>query len=176
MPQNSSFITLDDKTPQISKGVWIAPGAFLIGDVEIGEDSSVFYNCVLRGDINSIRIGKRTNIQDNSTIHLADRFGVEIGDDVTVGHAAIIHACRIGDNVTIGMGAIVMDGAIIGSDSIVAAGALVPPGKEFPPGSLILGNPASVKRPLKTEEIEGNRKMAAKYCKVKDSLLEAHSK
>lgn len=164
-----------NKMPKIGERVFLAPGVKLIGDVEIGDDSSIFYNCVLRADINSIKIGKRTNIQDNSTIHLSDDYGVEIGNDVIVGHAAIIHACKIGNNVTIGMGAIVMDGAEISDNSIVAAGALVTPGKKFPPGVLIVGSPAVVKKELSTKQMEGNIKMADKYCKVKDELIKVHS-
>jgi carbonic anhydrase/acetyltransferase-like protein (isoleucine patch superfamily) len=172
--QTSQLYKYKDLYPHVGKKVFLAPGACLIGDVVIGDDSSVFYNCVLRADINSIRIGTRTNIQDNTVLHLADRFGVVIGNDVTIGHSAVIHACTIGDNTTIGMGAIIMDGAVIGANSIVGAGSLVPPGKVFPDGSLILGQPAQLKRNLTEDEIAANHKMALKYCLVKDELRMVH--
>ena len=152
--------------------MFVADGAFVIGQVTLKKNSSVFYNSVLRGDINSIEVGENTNVQDNCTFHVSDRFGVVLGDNCTVGHNAILHACTVGDNCTIGMGAIVMDGTVIGENSIVAAGSLVPPGKTFAPGMLILGNPAKAIRPLKSEEILGNAKMAKKYLWVKDSHLE----
>jgi gamma-carbonic anhydrase len=159
------------KRPKIGDNVFIAHGARLIGEVEIGDDSSVFFNSVLRGDINSITIGKRTNIQDNCTIHVASDKPVVVGDDVTVGHNVVIHACEIGDNVTIGMSATIMNGAVVGSNSIVAAGSLVTRNKVFPAGVLILGNPAKMIRKLTDDEIAGNRKMAIKYKGVKDLYL-----
>lgn len=159
-----------DKKPRLGARVLVAPGAQIIGDVEIGDDSSVFPNAVLRGDINSIRIGKNSNVQDNATLHLADHYGVVVGDGVTIGHNAVVHACTIEDGCTIGMGAVVMDGAVIGKNSIVAAGALVTGGKKFPPQSLILGNPAKLVRELRPEEVEGTMNMAFKYVKVKDQF------
>jgi carbonic anhydrase/acetyltransferase-like protein (isoleucine patch superfamily) len=159
-------------TPEISDRVFLAPGSHLIGKVRIGVDSSVFHNAVLRADINYINIGTRTNIQDNTTIHVADKFGVDVGNDVTIGHNAIIHACCIEDNVTIGMGAIIMDGSVIRKNSVVGAGALVTGGSEFPEGSLILGSPAKKVRDLRPDEIAANSKMAIKYCNVKDRFLQ----
>ncbi len=152
--------------PEISEDAFVAQGAILIGRVSLGAQSSVFYGSVLRADINSIVIGQRTNIQDNCTIHLSDRFGVEVGDDCTIGHNVVLHACKVGSRTTIGMGAIVMDGAEIGEESLVAAGALVPPGKVYPPRSLILGNPARVIRTLTDDDVEANVKMAQKYLNV----------
>lgn len=151
--------------------MFLAEGARLIGDVQIGDDSSVFYNAVLRADLAEIRVGKRTNIQDNVSVHLATDAGVHIGDDVTIGHNAVVHACDIEDNVLIGMGAIVMDGALIRKNSVVAAGALVPQGKEYPEGSLIVGTPARVARQLTDEEIRKFHEGVLHYIEIKDELL-----
>jgi carbonic anhydrase/acetyltransferase-like protein (isoleucine patch superfamily) len=167
-----SLISFNGKVPKLGKKVYLADGVRLIGDIEIGDDSSVFFNAVLRADISSIRIGSRTNIQDNVTIHLSHIKGVEIGNDVTIGHNAILHACTIEDHCLIGMGAIVMDGAIIRKNSVVAAGALVTPDKEYPEGSLIIGAPARIGRSLTVEEMEMNARDAANYVIVKDELLQ----
>jgi gamma-carbonic anhydrase len=167
-----SLISFNGKVPKLGKKVYLADGVRLIGDIEIGDDSSVFFNAVLRADISSIRIGSRTNIQDNVTIHLSHIKGIEIGNDVTIGHNAILHACTIEDHCLIGMGAIVMDGAIIRKNSVVAAGALVTPDKEYPEGSLIIGAPARIGRSLTVEEMEMNARDAANYVIVKDELLQ----
>ncbi len=144
----------DGKTPDFDSTVFVAPGAFVIGDVTIGKESSVWFNVVIRGDIHYVRIGKRTNIQDNSVIHVTSHTGpVNIGDEVTIGHGAILHGCTIEDRCLIGMGAIILDGAVIEKNCIVAAGALVPPGKRFRSGSLVLGSPATVSRMLTEEEL-----------------------
>jgi len=164
------------RSPVIGARVLIAPGACVIGQVTLGDDVSVFPNVVLRGDINSIVVGARTNIQDNATVHLADHYGVLIGEGVTIGHNAVIHACTIEDGCTIGMGAIIMDGAVIRRHSIVGAGSLVTGGSDFPEGSLIIGSPAKVKRPLTRQEIEGSVNMSAKYMQVKDELLRSFAK
>ena len=153
--------------------VLVADGAILVGDVEVGDDSSVFYNAVLRGDLAPIRIGRRTNIQDNVTVHVSTGVPTVIGDEVTVGHNAVLHACTIDDNVMVGMGAIVMDGAHIKKNCIVGAGAIVTQGKEFPENSLVLGAPAHVVRELTTEEIEGVRGGVERYVEIKDKLLGA---
>lgn len=167
----ASFITFKGKSPKIGERVFVAEGARLIGDVEIGDDSSVFYNAVLRADLAEIRIGQRTNIQDNVTIHLSTDVGVHVGDDVIVGHNAVLHACTIDDRVLIGMGAIVMDGAHIKSNCIVGAGAIVTQGKEFPEGSLIVGSPAHIVRELTAEEIRKAHENALHYLDIKDELL-----
>lgn len=154
------------KDPQVPPSAYVAPQATLIGDVRLGEQASVWPGCVLRGDINYIQVGARSNIQDGAIVHLADEFPCIIGDDVTVGHAAIVHACTIENECLIGMGALVMDGAVIGHNSIVGARALVTQGAVIPPGSLVLGSPATVRRALSQEEQDGLKYWAAKYIKV----------
>jgi gamma-carbonic anhydrase len=167
------IILYEKNRPKFGDNVFIAQGVRLIGQVGIGNDSSVFFNSVLRADINSITIGERTNIQDNCTLHVASDKPVIVGNDVTVGHNVVIHACRIGDNVTIGMSSTIMNGAVVGNNSIVAAGSLVTRNKVFPEGVLILGNPARMIRELTEDEISGNQKMAIKYKAVKDTYLQA---
>ena len=152
-----------DSSPRIHPTAFTAANATVIGDVTLGEESSVWFQCALRGDINRIVIGPRSNIQDGAVVHLSDEFGTEVGELVTVGHKAILHACKIGDEVLVGMGAIVLDGAKIGARSIVGAGAIVTGGKVFPPGSLILGTPAKVVRTLTLEEQSGIRTWADRY-------------
>lgn len=169
----SKLIALDGKTPRLGSRVFVADGAVLVGDVEVGDDSSVFYNAVLRGDLAPIRIGNRTNIQDNVTVHVSTGMGVVVGDEVTVGHNAVLHACTIDDNVMVGMGAIVMDGAHIKKNCIVGAGAVVTQGREFPENSLVLGAPAHVVRELTTEEIDGVLGGVERYVEIKDKLLGA---
>ena len=139
--------------PQLAKGVFVAAGACLIGDLQIGADSSVWFNSIVRGDVHSIRIGSRTNVQDNCVIHVTEGTApTVIGDDITIGHRAIVHGCTIGDRCLIGMGSIIIDGAVINEDTVVAAGSVVPPGKTYPPGTLLLGAPAKVVRDLDAEE------------------------
>lgn len=150
-------------SPEISPTAFIAGSADIIGRVEIHEEASVWYNATLRGDINRIQIGPRSNVQDNAVIHLSDDFGCFVGELVTVGHSAILHACRVKDEVLIGMGAIVLDGAEIGERSIIGAGALVTGGTIIPPGSLVLGSPAKVMRTLSLEEQAKVKGWALKY-------------
>src|SRR6266852_9085398 len=126
------------KPPRLGQGVYIARGAVVIGDVTLGRHSSVWYNAVLRGDINRIVVGHHTNIQDNSVLHLADDFPCIVGDYVTVGHGAILHACTVGNEVLVGMGSTVLDGAVVGDQCLIGANALVTPGTQVPPGSLVL--------------------------------------
>lgn len=166
----ASLIEFKGKKPILGERVFIAEGAKVIGDVEIGDDSSVFYNAVIRADLAEIRIGKRTNIQDNVTVHLSTGVGVHVGDDVTVGHNAILHACDVDDHVLIGMGAILMDGAHIKSDCVVAAGAVVTQNKEFPERSLIVGAPAHVVRELTEDEIRKFHENVEHYLVIKDEL------
>jgi carbonic anhydrase/acetyltransferase-like protein (isoleucine patch superfamily) len=151
------------KQPVLGLGVYIAAGAVVIGDVTIGDYSSIWYQAVLRGDINRIEVGHHTNIQDGSIIHLAEEYPCIIGNWVTVGHSAIVHACTVGDEVLVGMGATILDGAVIGEQSIVGAGALVTQGTEIPPGSMVLGAPARVKRSLTPQERASLKDWAGKY-------------
>ena len=151
------------KPPTLGKGVYIAQGAVVVGDVTLGDHSSVWFNAVLRGDINRIVVGHHSNIQDNAVLHLADDYACLIGAYVTVGHSAIVHACTVEDEVLIGMGATVLDGAVIGAQSIVGAGALVTQKTVIPPGSMVLGSPAKVVRALKPEERAGLKYWAEKY-------------
>jgi gamma-carbonic anhydrase len=154
------------RQPQLAPSVFVVRSADIIGAVSIAEDSSVWFQVVIRADINEIRIGRRSNIQDGSILHVADDYPVRIGDDVTCGHRAVIHACQVNDRVLVGMGAIILDGAEIGSDSIIGAHTLVTKGTEIPPGSLVVGSPGKVVRSLKPEEIAFLPKMAAKYVAV----------
>jgi len=146
----------------IHESVKIFPGAKVIGDVKIAENASVWYNAVIRGDIGSIEIGKYSNVQDNCVVHSP----AVIGDYVTIGHAAVVHACRIEDNCLIGMNSTILDDAVIEKNSIVGAGALVTQGKEFEDGSLIMGVPAKPVRSLSPEEIENLKKHAIKYSQL----------
>lgn len=139
--------------PRLGRDVFIAPGAWVIGDVVIGDGSSVWFNTLVRGDVHFIRVGAHTNIQDNSTLHVTgEKFPLVIGDRVTVGHRAIVHGCAVEDDCMIGMGSIVMDGAKIGAGSLVGAGAVVTPGTVVPAGSLVLGMPARVVRAVNDRE------------------------
>ena len=151
------------KQPKLGKGVYLAKTAVVFGDVTIGAHSSVWYGAVLRGDINRIVVGHHSNIQDNAVLHLADDFGCIVGNWVTVGHSAIVHACTVGDEVLVGMGAVILDGAVIGRQSLIGAKALVTQGMKIPPGSLVLGAPAKVVRKLTPKERAGLRWWAQKY-------------
>ena len=169
---NSTVIAWQGHHPKLAKGVFVAAGAAVIGQVELGEGASVWFNSVIRGDVNTIKIGARTNIQDNSTVHVTSKSGpTSIGADVTIGHNVVIHACTIEDKCLIGMGAIILDGAIIRSRCMVAAGAVVPPGKEMPSGMLVMGAPAKVVRPLTEEELEFLGASAQGYVKLAQSYL-----
>lgn len=155
---------INGKSPEIHPTVFVAPHAVVIGDVKIDEESSIWFNTVVRGDVNYIRIGKRTNIQDNSVLHVTtDMYPLEIGDNVTAGHSVILHGCTVHDRALIGMGATVLDGAVIESDSLVGAGSLVPPGFVVPSGTLVVGVPAKVNRKLSQNEIEGIKHSATNY-------------
>jgi carbonic anhydrase/acetyltransferase-like protein (isoleucine patch superfamily) len=155
-----------DKKPDTARATFVAANATVLGDVTLGAQSSVWYGCVLRGDINSIEIGEGTNIQDLTMVHLADDYGVKIGRYCTIGHSAIIHACEIGDECLIGMGATILDGAKIGDHCIVGANSLVTQRFVAPPGSMILGSPAKVIRALTEKERAGLRPWAEKYVTV----------
>ena len=137
-----NLLPYGDTSPQVAESAWVAPGAYVIGDVDLGEESSVWYGAVLRGDTEPIRIGARTNVQDGCVLHVDPGFPAVVGEGCVVGHNAVVHGCEIGDDCLVGMGATILNGAKIGEGSIVAAGAVVPEGREFPPGSLIVGIPA----------------------------------
>ena len=152
------------KWPQIHETAWIAPSADVIGEVQIGELSSVWFQVVIRGDVNWIKIGSRTNVQDHTMLHVTRRKSpLTIGDDVTIGHRVTLHGCTVGNRVLLGMGSIVLDDAQIGDDCIVGAGALVTKGTIVPPGSLVVGAPAKVTRPLKPEEVAFLKESANNY-------------
>lgn len=161
-----------DTPPRLHPSAFVAPGATVVGAVTLGEESSVWYHATVRGDINSVVIGGHSNIQDGAVIHVADAYGTRIGDWVTVGHKAIVHACTVEDEVLVGMGAIVMDGAEIGARSIVGAGALVTMGKKVPPGSLVLGSPARVVRSLSRDEQLSIKTWAERYVSVSRAFME----
>ena len=147
----------------IDESVFIAPGAQIVGNVQIGKDSAVWYNAVVRGDSSTVIIGERTNIQDLACLHVDKQYKLEIGDGVTIGHSAIVHGCIVGSNVLIGMGAIIMNGAHVGNNCIIGAGALVMENTVIPDGSMVYGSPAKVIRQLTNEEVEGIRKNADLY-------------
>ena len=165
--------------PELGERVYIDPDCSVIGDVVIGDDSSIWPGTIIRGDVNRIRIGARSNIQDGTIIHVSHDgpngrpvgYPTLIGDDVTIGHGAVIHACTIGDACLIGMGAIVLDGAVVEKNGFVGAGAVIPPGKTVGSGELWLGNPAKCVRKLSAQEIEQLYYSAAHYVRLKDKYL-----
>ena len=166
-----SLINFEGKTPQIDPAAFVAPGAQLIGDIHLGPESSIWYTCVLRGDMNRIRIGARSNLQDGSVIHVdpprpggpPEGFPCLIGDDVLIGHMAMIHGCTLEDRAFVGLGTIVMDGCVIEGDAMLAAGAMLTPGKRIPTGQLWAGRPAKFVRQLSEADIMGMRMGAAHY-------------
>ena len=163
--------------PKVHPTAFIDESAQVIGDVEIGRESSVWMNVVIRGDVNLIRIGDRTNIQDGTVIHvMRGTHATRIGDEVTVGHAAILHGCTIHDRVLVGMGAMLLNGAEIGTESIVAAGTLVPEEKKFPARSLLMGRPAVLKRELTDTEVATIRDYADRYVGYRKDYLPASAK
>lgn len=154
---------LGEKVPQIAEGVYLAPGAVVIGQVTIAADASVWFGAVIRGDIDSITIGSGTNVQDNTVIHCDQGFPTTIGREVTIGHSCIIHGCTIGDNCLIGMGTTILNGAKLGENCLVGAGSLITEGKEFPPGSVIMGRPARVVREVGQAELAMLKRGAENY-------------
>ena len=161
----SKFVvaSIGDLKPKVEDAIYIAENATVVGDVILGKDVSIWFGVVVRGDLEPIRIGDRSNVQDNSVLHGAFGFPLTIGSDVTIGHNAIVHACTVGDGCLIGMGACVLDGAIIPPETMVGAGALVPPGRTYPRGSLIVGSPARVVRALRDDELEVMRNRIVEY-------------
>ena len=158
-------------TPKIDETAFVASTAVVTGDVALGENASIWYNCVVRGDTNSIKIGKNTNIQDNSVLHVSDYQNLEVGDDVAVGHCAILHACKIGNNVLIAMGATVLDGAEVGDNCIIGAGALVPAGKKIEAGSVVMGSPGKVVREFRDSDTAMIKEINDRYIELKNSYM-----
>lgn len=158
--------------PKIGQECFIAPSADVIGAVTIGDRASIWFQTVIRGDVNQIIIGEDTNVQDQCVLHVAKNFPLIIGKKNTIGHKVTLHACKIGDNSLIGMGAIIMDGVEIGDNSLVAAGALIPPGKKFPAHSFIVGVPAVLKRELSLEERETYANFYLHYEPVRQDYLQ----
>ncbi len=158
-----AIISYKGRSPAIHQAAFVADGVQLIGDVRLAKDSSIWFNSVLRGDINLVEVGERTNIQDSSVLHVTNEMPVRIGKDVTVGHRAIIHGCTIGDCCLIGMGSVVLDGAIVGSEALVAAGAVVLQGFTVPEGMLVAGVPAKIIRSLTGEERKRIKESALHY-------------
>lgn len=162
-----SILPFNGQHPAIADSAFIAPGSRIIGDVRIGEDSSIWYNCVLRADVNYIRIGDRTNIQDGSVVHVTTKHhGTEIGNDVLIGHMAMVHGCKLHDYAFVGLGSIVMDGCEIESGGMLAAGAMLTPGKRIPAGQIWSGRPAQYFRDLMPDQLEKQRKTALHYVDV----------
>ena len=164
------LIPFGGKMPEVHESAFIAPGAMVIGDVVIGEETSIWYNCVLRGDVNSIRIGRRCNVQDGSVLHVdspkpnnPDGRPLLIGDDVLIGHMAMVHGCTLADRAFVGLGAIVMDGCVIEGDAMLAAGAMLTQGKRIPSGQLWAGRPAKYVRDLSEADLAGMRMGVAHY-------------
>lgn len=160
------IIGFKGKGPAIAENAFIADSAEIIGDVEVGELSGIWFNAVVRGDMGSILIGRRTSIQDNVVIHTDPLSRTDIGDDVTIGHGAVVHGCMIGNNVIIGMNSTILNGAYIGNNCIVGANALVPPGKQFPDYSIIIGVPAKVTREATDDDVRKIMENAAEYVEL----------
>lgn len=180
MSSNDSIRGWGDKRPTLGARVYVDPASVVLGDVVLGDDSSVWPMAVIRGDMHRIRIGARTSVQDGSVLHIThasdfnpDGFPLTIGDDVTIGHKAILHGCTLGNRILVGMGAIVMDGAVVEDEVIIAAGAVVTPGKRLESGFVYAGNPAKALRPLKDKEREFFPYTAGNYVKLKDQYLAA---
>jgi carbonic anhydrase/acetyltransferase-like protein (isoleucine patch superfamily) len=158
------ILSFENQTPRLAEGVFVAQDAIVLGDVTLGRDSSVWFGAVVRGDIHSISVGERTNIQDRSVLHVTGgEHPAQLGDDVTVGHAAVIHGCRIGSRCLVGIGAIVLDGVEVGEGSVIGAGSLLPPGKIYPPRSLVMGCPGSARREVTEAELKWIVQSAQNY-------------
>ncbi len=168
------ILPFEDKRPILGRRCFVAPTGMVIGDVEIGDESSVWFGAVLRGDVYPIRIGARVNIQDNSVVHVTTgRHATTIADDVTVGHRVILHGCDVGEGALVGMGAIVMDGAVIGPRSVVAAGSVVTEGTVVPEGVVVAGVPARPRRSLSLDEQQRMGALAERYVRLANRYLEA---
>jgi carbonic anhydrase/acetyltransferase-like protein (isoleucine patch superfamily) len=161
--ENPNLLPHGDASPEVAPSAWIAPGAYVIGDVRLEEESSVWYGAVLRGDTEPIRIGARTNVQDGCVLHADPGYPAVVGEGCVIGHNAVVHGCEVGDGCLVGMGATILNGAKIGAGSIVAAGAVVPEGREFPPGSLIVGIPAKRLGDVSEEQVRDIARGAEEY-------------
>ena len=171
------ILPVEGKHPQFGGNCFIAPNATIVGDVVAGEDCSFWFNTVVRGDVNFIKMGNKVNVQDGACIHCTfQKYGTTIGSNVSIGHHAIVHGCTLHDNVLIGMGAIVMDGAVIGEDSVVGAGALVVEGMIVQPKSVILGSPGRVRRTVSEAELVWIKQSAENYVKYANQYLDNSSK
>ncbi len=173
-----SIRTYKGKTPQLGKRTYVDSSAVITGDVVLGDDASIWPLVAARGDVNKIRIGARTNVQDGTVLHvtrrsshLPDGFPLIIGDDVTIGHHCMLHGCELGNRILVGMGAIIMDGVVIEDDVFIGAGTLVPPNKRLESGFLYVGNPMQKKRPLKDSERAFLKQSAINYTELKDDYL-----
>jgi carbonic anhydrase/acetyltransferase-like protein (isoleucine patch superfamily) len=178
--EKAQLIGFGGRVPRIDPSAFVAPGARLIGDIEIGPEASIWYNCVLRGDVNSIRIGARTNIQDGSVIHVDSPkpghqagYPTIIGEEVLIGHLAMVHGCTLHDRSFVGLGAIVMDACEIESGGMLAAGAMLTPGRRIPAGQLWAGRPAKYLRDLSEEELAGNLAGVTHYVGMAKAHAEA---
>lgn len=162
------------RAPRLHPSVYVAPGGVVVGDVEVGEGSSIWFGAVVRGDVNHVRIGARTNLQDHTVVHVTSgTHPTIIGDEVTVGHRVVLHGCTVERRALVGIGAIVLDGAVVSEESMVGAGALVPPGFVVPPRTLVLGAPAKVKRSLTAEELTHLARSAERYAEYAARYLAA---
>lgn len=157
------MITVNGHTPQVHEQAWVAPGAVLAGEVSVGAETGIWYTCVVRADLAPITLGARTNVQDGSVLHADPGFPATIGDDVTIGHRAVVHGCTVADDVLIGMGAVLMNGVHVGAGSLIAAGAVLTQGTVVPPGSLVAGVPGKVRRELGEAERDSIPLSAAAY-------------
>jgi carbonic anhydrase/acetyltransferase-like protein (isoleucine patch superfamily) len=158
------IVPLGERKPDVHASAFVVDSAIVIGDVVLAAETSIWFHAVVRGDVERIRIGARSNIQDNATVHVTtDRWPTVVGEGVTVGHAAVLHGCSIGDHCLIGIGAIVLDGVVVGDECLVGAGAVVTPGTQVPPRSLVLGSPAKRVRELSADEIARLRQSASNY-------------
>jgi carbonic anhydrase/acetyltransferase-like protein (isoleucine patch superfamily) len=171
-PESAMLLPYKGVSPRLHPSVFVAEGARIVGDVEIGESSSVWFNTVIRGDIAPVRIGRRSNVQDGCVLHVKNGLPVTVGDEVTFGHGVMAHACVVEDLCLLGIGCVILDGAVIGRGSVVGAGAVVSPGTIVPPNSLVLGVPGKVARNLGPESAERNRGLADGYVGHAKAYLE----
>ena len=169
------LLPFDGVYPRVASGVYLAPGSVVIGDVEIGDESSIWFNAVIRGDVAPIRIGRGSNVQDGAVLHVDRGTPCLVGDEVTLGHAAIVHGTTVGDGVTVGMGAVVLSRSSIGTEAIVAAAALVPEDAVVPAGALVMGVPAREKRLLSDEERAASRENARRYVRNAARYRDIHA-